>query len=104
MAKSAIIVGAGPFISLSLAKSLAEKSYNIGLISRTASKLQEYASEIEKQFSSVKVVVHAADAGESEGLTKALDAVKAKLGEPDILCYNAARVGMFNDIYKELPC
>lgn len=94
MTKSAIIIGAGPFTSLSLAKALAAKSYNIGLISRTASKLSGYASEIEKSSPTVKVVVEAADAGDANDLSRALEQVKSRLGEPEILCYNAARVGM----------
>ncbi|GAM91182.1 hypothetical protein ANO11243_092290 [Dothideomycetidae sp. 11243] len=92
--QTAVIIGAGPFISRSLSLYLASQNYAIGLISRTKSSLDKLASEIASKHPDSKVFVHAADVGDSQPLTSALDALKAQLGgSVTVLVYNAARVG-----------
>ena len=91
--RSIIIVGVGPSISSSLARKLAGLKWNIALISRSQTRLESLAFELEKQHPDGKIATFAGDAGDAMALTRALDDAKSALGPIDVLCYNAARVG-----------
>ena len=85
---SIIIVGAGPLLSTSLTKKLASLGWNIALISRTESRVKEIAESVQGN-----IVYTTADAGDKKSLVKALEWCKGKLGNVDVLNYNASRVG-----------
>jgi NAD(P)-dependent dehydrogenase (short-subunit alcohol dehydrogenase family) len=97
---SLFIVGAGPGIALKAAQKFASEGFNIALISRSASKLAEQAKLIEEgstgsgKSGSVKVVTETADASDYDGTRQALEKVKEKLGNPTVVLYNAASLGM----------
>ena len=81
--KTALIVGAGPGISASVARALAGAGLKIGLAARNAEKLRPLADEIGAKAYSVDATSPAAVAG----LFKQADAY---LGEPDVVVYNAS--------------
>ena len=71
MSKVALIVGAGPGLGASLAKTFAQDGYDVALASRRAGSLSDLCSEIgAKQY-----VCDASDAESVEGLFRQLDAV-----------------------------
>ncbi|MBE7197625.1 MAG: SDR family oxidoreductase [Parafilimonas terrae] len=80
----ALIVGAGPGLSASLARLLAGDGFKIGLAARNVDKLTELAAE-------TGAAVHACDAsrpGEVEALFARLE--PALGGAPDVVVYNAS--------------
>jgi len=96
MARSIIIIGVGPFLSRSLAVKLASLGWRIVLISRSIDKLEAVAAAARKAGGRDDTVLcKTADAGDPEQLLDALDWASRELGVVDCVCYNAARVGMF---------
>ncbi|HLK25682.1 MAG TPA: SDR family NAD(P)-dependent oxidoreductase [Caulobacteraceae bacterium] len=83
---TALIVGAGPGISASLARGLAGAGLAVGLAARNVDKLGPLAKETgAKTF--------AADAGDPGAVARLFEQVDASLGEPDVVVFNAgARV------------
>jgi NAD(P)-dependent dehydrogenase (short-subunit alcohol dehydrogenase family) len=81
--KTALIVGAGPGISASVARALAAEGVKVGLAARDPGKLAGLAAEIGAET----FAVNAADPGEVAALFEQAD---ARLGEPDLVLYNAA--------------
>ena len=96
MARSIVIVGVGHFVSLSLAAKLASIGWRIALISRSLDKLTAVADDARRAGGKdVVVKCKLADAGDPLQLWHALDWAKEELGTVDCLCFNAARVDMF---------
>lgn len=85
--KRIAIVGAGPGISLAVAKRFAREGYQVVLLARRAEALAGYVSELTSL--GVKALGYAADAGQPASLISAFDRLKAEGGNPDVLVYNA---------------
>ena len=84
--RSALIVGAGPGISASLARGLAGLGVKIALAARNIQKLDTLVQV-------TGATSFAADASDPESVAKLFDRVRDRLGEPEIVVYNAgARV------------
>lgn len=84
--RTALIVGAGSGISASLARQLAGEGLKVGLAARNIEKLTSLAAE-------TGAVTFAADATDPVAVGRLFNAVDARLGEPDVVIYNAgARV------------
>jgi len=81
--RTALIVGAGPGISGSVARGLAKAGLKVGLAARNIDKLADLAGEIGAE----RFAVDAADPKAVAGLFEAAD---ARLGEPDVVLYNAS--------------
>lgn len=81
--RTALIVGAGPGISASLARSLAAAGVKVGLAARDADKLAAIAREIGAE-------AFAADASDPAEVEHLFDEAEQRLGTPDIVCYNAS--------------
>jgi short-subunit dehydrogenase len=90
MSKSILIIGAGEGLSTAVAEKFGEQGYSIGLISRNA----ENVSALAKKISRLGFDTHfaTADAGNSAALIDAISTLKQKLGNIDVLLYNAAAV------------
>jgi len=90
---TALIIGAGAGISASLARLFAGHGLKVALAARNAEKLQALATEIGG-------AAFAADAGDAAQVKQLFAAVTEKLGEPDVVVYNASgRVrGTFVDL------
>lgn len=84
--KTALIVGAGPGISASVARAFVAEGIQIGLSSRNVDKLADLASEIDAHR-------FAADATDPASVADLFDEAEAAMGQIDIVLYNAvARV------------
>jgi NAD(P)-dependent dehydrogenase (short-subunit alcohol dehydrogenase family) len=81
--RTALIVGAGPGISASLARKLSASGVQVALAARHVEKLAPLAVEIGASIFSV-------DASEQAGVARLFDEVEARLGEPDVVIYNAS--------------
>ncbi|POR49187.1 SDR family NAD(P)-dependent oxidoreductase [Bosea psychrotolerans] len=81
--RTALIVGAGPGISASLARKLSANGVQVALAARHVEKLAALAAE-------TGASVFAADASDQAGVARLFQEVEAGLGEPDIVIYNAS--------------
>src|SRR3982075_1539302 len=80
--RTALIVGTGPGISASLARSLAGFGVKIALAARNVQKLDALVQDTGAQ-------AFAADASDPDSVAKLFDQVSARIGEPEIVVYNA---------------
>jgi NAD(P)-dependent dehydrogenase (short-subunit alcohol dehydrogenase family) len=84
--ETALIVGAGPGLSASVARLFASEGMGVALAARNPNKLGELASEIGAS-------VHACDAADSASVTNLFETVTAEMGTPDVVLFNpSARV------------
>jgi len=81
--RTALIVGAGPGISASLARGLAAAGLRVGVAARNADKLATLATETGAETFSV-------DASQPAAVARLFDDADTRLGEPDIVVYNAS--------------
>lgn len=88
MNKNIIIIGAGPNLSLGVAEKFAENNFSIGLISRNEEKLKTQAADFKAKGINAEYAV--ADAYNASQIENALNELAAKLGNVDVLLYNAA--------------
>jgi NAD(P)-dependent dehydrogenase (short-subunit alcohol dehydrogenase family) len=80
---TALIVGAGPGISASLARGLATAGLKVGLAARNVDKLTSFAAETGAQTFEV-------DASQPAGVARLFEDADKQLGEPDVVVYNAS--------------
>jgi NAD(P)-dependent dehydrogenase (short-subunit alcohol dehydrogenase family) len=80
---TALIVGAGTGISASVARRLAALGVKIGLAARDTEKLAALAAE-------THALTFAVDASQSAAVAALFDDADTRLGEPDIVLYNAS--------------
>jgi NAD(P)-dependent dehydrogenase (short-subunit alcohol dehydrogenase family) len=81
--RTALIVGAGSGISASLARRLAALDVKVGLAARDIGKLAALSAE-------TRAAAFAADASDPGAAAALFDEVDRRLGEPDIVVYNAS--------------
>ena len=84
------IVGMGKGISMAVARRFGKEGYRIAMISRSESNLIRYQRELNGD--GYKSFYFVADAGNQDILKKAFAELKAELGSPEVLVYNAAIV------------
>ena len=83
---TALIVGAGPGISASVARALTAAGLKVGLAARNVEKLAPLAAEI-------GAATFATDAADPDAVARLFDDAEAKIGSPDLVVYNpSARV------------
>ena len=80
---TALIVGAGDGLSASLARLLAKEGITVALAARDAQKLEPLAAEING-------VAFATDAANALQVATLFEQVTERIGEPDIVVYNAS--------------
>jgi NAD(P)-dependent dehydrogenase (short-subunit alcohol dehydrogenase family) len=84
--RCALIIGAGPGISASLARRLSELGLQVGLAARDVEKLRPLAQQ-------TGAATFAVDASQAEPMAQLFVDMERQVGEPDIVIYNAgARV------------
>jgi NAD(P)-dependent dehydrogenase (short-subunit alcohol dehydrogenase family) len=79
----ALIVGAGPGISASVARGLAAAGVKVGLAARNIEKLVPLAQEIGAER-------FAADATDPAAVTRLFEEADSRIGVPDVVLYNAS--------------
>lgn len=80
---TALIVGTGPGISASLARRLAAAGLKVGVAARNVAKLSPLVAETGAE-------AFAVDAADPAGVERLFEAVDSRLGEPDVVVYNAS--------------
>jgi NAD(P)-dependent dehydrogenase (short-subunit alcohol dehydrogenase family) len=81
--RTALIIGAGPGISASLARRLSKIGLKVGLAARDVEKLKPIAEE-------TAAAVFAVDASQPEQVEKLFQDMDGRLAEPDVVIYNAS--------------
>jgi NAD(P)-dependent dehydrogenase (short-subunit alcohol dehydrogenase family) len=81
--RTALIVGAGAGISASVARGLAAAGLRIGVAARNVDKLAPLAAE-------ARAETFAVDAADPAAVLRLFEAADRRLGEPDVVIYNAA--------------
>src|SRR5438445_11641902 len=81
--RTALIVGAGPGISASVARALAAAGLRVGLGARNIEKLAPLAEETGAERFAV-------DASDPAAVAHLFEEVDARLGAPDVVLYNAS--------------
>jgi NAD(P)-dependent dehydrogenase (short-subunit alcohol dehydrogenase family) len=80
---TALIIGAGPGVSASVARAFTDAGLKVGLVARDIAKLASLAGEIGAS-------AFAADASDPAAVAGLFAEVDERLGEPDVVVYNAA--------------
>ena len=81
--RTALIVGAGSGISASVARKFAGAGLKVGLAARSPDKLAPLAAEIGAE-------TFAVDAADPAAVARLFEEADARLGEPDVVVYNAS--------------
>lgn len=88
------IVGMGPLISLSVAERFAKEGYRIAMIARNEEKLKELKKHLNGQ--GFEAEYFTGDASSETSLRKTFAQIQSKMGDPDVLHYNAAKIKRSN--------
>ena len=83
---SIVIIGAGPNLGQAVARRFGREGFAVGLISRTQSKLDDLASELEAD--GITAAGQAADIRDPDALAAAVEALAQKLGPVEVLEYS----------------
>jgi len=94
--KICLISGVGPGTGIALARRFAAGGYRIAMLARDAARLSEYEREIEGSKA------YACDVSDAAAVAHTVAAVRADMGEPDVLIHNAVR-GTFGDFRQIDP-
>jgi len=81
--KVALVVGAGPGLSASVARKLHAEGWNVALAARDAAKLDALASQLQGQ-------AYSCDVGEPASVAALFDQLDADLGAPGFVLFNAS--------------
>ncbi|MFE6074032.1 SDR family NAD(P)-dependent oxidoreductase [Paenibacillus sp. NPDC057886] len=100
--KTIAIIGAGPGLGLSLAKTFGENGFKVAVISRNAEKLEMIVSELQKLTIEAKSYV--ADITDLSALREVLQAVKQDFGQIDVLEFSPyAGPEVFRHVLETTP-
>jgi NAD(P)-dependent dehydrogenase (short-subunit alcohol dehydrogenase family) len=83
----AVIVGAGPGIGAATARRFAQEGHRVAVLSRSASTTAGLLQELRDEGRSVVAVT--ADTGDRASLATAFAQIRAELGDPTVLLFNA---------------
>ncbi len=81
-----IIVGAGPGISLAVARRFGREAWGVALVARRTEALEQYVADLEMDGISAQGFV--ADSTDFEGLKKTIIQIRQRMGEATVLVYN----------------
>ncbi|MEU8781118.1 SDR family NAD(P)-dependent oxidoreductase [Streptomyces sp. NPDC048637] len=91
MAKTLVVVGAGPGLGMGVARAFGRQGFQVGLVARTEGKLQTLVGELAEL--GVTAAAFPADIRDRDALTTALAAVRDTLGPVDVLEYSPSPTG-----------
>jgi len=98
--KVAVIVGIGPGLGGQSAVRFAKERYAVGLMARNQEKLDPVTKEIESAGGRAFPVT--ADTTDPESVSGTFSSIRAELGDPSVLIYNAGAFEM-NSIMNIAP-
>src|SRR3954451_5527386 len=84
--RSIVIVGAGPNLGLAVARRFGRDGLAVGLVSRTQSKLDDLAAQLESE--AITAAGAAADIRDSDALAGAITGLAEQLGPVEVLSYS----------------
>lgn len=90
--KVAAVVGAGPGLGASVARRFAREGYAVALLSRKEASLREIQATITRDGG--RAEVFPADAADAGSVSAAFSRLRAELGPPEVLVYNAGAFQM----------
>ena len=83
----AVVIGVGPGLGSAAARRFAREGYSVALVARRAASLTPTADAIATAGgTSIQVI---ADAGDPASIAAAFTEIRSKLGDPEVLVYNA---------------
>jgi short-subunit dehydrogenase len=83
---SMVIIGAGPNLGMAIARRFGREGFAVGLVSRTQSKLDDLAAQLEGE--GIRSRGAAADIRDHDGLTAAIGSLASDLGAVEVLEYS----------------
>ena len=90
---SIVVVGAGPNLGVAVARRFGREGFAVGLVSRTQSKLDDLAGQLEAD--GIRAAGAAADIRDHESLTQAITTLADRLGRVEVLSYSPLPDGEF---------
>lgn len=91
--KIIVVLGSGPGLGVATGSKFAAQGFDVALLARNADRLQEDVKTVQKAASNVKVQAYTVDISDHVALLDTLKKVEAELGAPEVVYFNAARVG-----------
>ncbi|MFX1456848.1 MAG: SDR family NAD(P)-dependent oxidoreductase [Promethearchaeota archaeon] len=88
------IVGMGPGNGMGIARRFGKEGFTVAMISRNEEKLRKLQTELKKD--DIPAYYFVGDASIEDSLKNAFKELKEKVGNTDVLIYNAARLKMRN--------
>lgn len=88
--KTCVVVGAGPGVGLAVAQHFGREGFKVALVARRAEALAGYVQELAQ--SGIEAAGFPTDAANAEALKSTFFQIKAQLGNPEVLVYNAAAI------------
>ncbi|OBZ14350.1 short-chain dehydrogenase [Bacillus sp. FJAT-27264] len=86
--KLAVIVGAGPGVSLHVAHKFGQNGFHVVLAARNKVALEEFTSQLRDEGIAADYII--VDAGSTASIEAGFQTIKEQYGSPDLLIYNAA--------------
>jgi short-subunit dehydrogenase len=86
--KVAVIVGAGPGVSLHVAHKFGQNGFHIVLAARNKVALEEFTSQLREEGIAADYII--VDAGSTASIEAGFQTIKEEYGSPELLIYNAA--------------
>ena len=84
-----VVAGAGPGMGFAIARRFAAEGCDVALLARSAGPLEAEAERL--RHDGVRALAVAADLTSKDEIAAAFDRIRAALGDPTVLVYNAAR-------------
>jgi len=94
--KVAVVAGAGPGIGAALARRFAEAEYAVAMLARSRGTLDSLERDIDGARG------YSCDVGSADSVARGFAAIRADLGDVDVLLYNAGS-GLFGDVESITP-
>jgi short-subunit dehydrogenase len=92
--KLLVLIGSGPGVGVTTASLYASKNFNVALISRDAGRLKDDAQKVQSSAKGeVDIKTFAVDVADDKAFLKTLQSVHQTMGLPEVVIFNAARVG-----------
>ncbi|TDV57192.1 SDR family NAD(P)-dependent oxidoreductase [Actinophytocola oryzae] len=85
MSRTAVVIGVGPGLGLSVAHRFGREGYAVALVSRSANRHADYVASLADK--GIRAEPFTADVHDRAQLEATLDAIETRLGAPDLLYY-----------------